>query len=199
MNFQYVYFIENHIKNSINNIYLSNNNNNEVRELEKVEEKSFDLDPRFIYAIYVFKIYISKNEMEEQTIEINLQDTNNNIFKSKIIINDLLRNIFYYDFKFDKNICLNKEIEPPMFINLTHIQQFEIYINYIRNNLKLNDNLSLDLIFSTQNLLIAPGQKYTFLFYLMILIECLNTKYLQRHLDIFIPEKIEKLKIFVKQ
>ena len=50
-----------------------------------------------------------------------------------------------------------------------------------------------DLIFSAQELLIEKEKKYDFSFYLTILLECFATKYNQRHLKIFKPDKIEKI------
>ena len=47
-----------------------------------------------------------------------------------------------------------------------------------------------DFIFSTQKLLIVPGGKYDFSFYLLIFLECYSTKYVQRLLTIFTKDKI---------
>ena len=55
---------------------------------------------------------------------------------------------------------------------------------------KQNTSENEDFILSTQSLLTGPDKKYNFLFFLSIFLECFSTKYINRHLLLFKPEKI---------
>ena len=57
--FQYVYFIENHIESEASDISLSENYN-EVGELEVADQNIYEPDKNYKYTIYRFKIYNSK-------------------------------------------------------------------------------------------------------------------------------------------
>ena len=190
--FQYIYFIENHKQDSPVNIYLDKKSS-EAYELEKVHHNLYEQNQRFIYTIYRFKIFNQKYKKNKNLeIKIILEDINETKFESRIFINYLTdRSIFIYDLKFGK-VSL---IEPPLSINFSHIQQFEIYINYIRKKLKLkqNDKESIDLIISTQRLLIDPEKKYSFSFFIVVFLECIFTNIVQKHLYCFRPDKIESI------
>ena len=56
-----------------------------------------------------------------------------------------------------------------------------------------------DLIFSTQRLFNQANKKYNFYFYMLTFIECFKTKYIQKHLILFNPEKIEAWDKFPEQ
>ena len=68
-------------------------------------------------------------------------------------------------------------------------------IDILRNKYKKNQKTpeNEDFIISTQSLLTQPNKKYTFYFYISILLECFSTKCIKRHLIIFKPEKILEL------
>ena len=57
--FQYIYFIENHIITENAKIFLSKSNKEDV-ELEPVEEKLHESYNNFKYIIYRFKAFTSK-------------------------------------------------------------------------------------------------------------------------------------------
>ena len=196
-----VYFIENHILISPVTIRFSKNLP-QVGELEKVEQKLYEYNNNFIYTIYRFKINISKlestkkKEKKKMEIKIKLEDKEDNIFESKIYIDKFNKDIFIYNFKFEKSTMWTQMIEPPLSLKFSNIQQFEIYIEYIRKKLKLKQNAdeNIDLIYSTQELLIgSPDKKYSFSFFLLILLECFTTKCVQSLLSCFKPEKIEEI------
>ena len=197
-----VYFIENHIQTSPANIGFSKNIS-EVRELEKVEQKLYEYNQNFLYTIYRFKINISKietNKKGKKKLEVKIkleEDIKDNQFEGKIIIDKYDKDIFIYNFKFEKNTIWTEVIDPPPSLHFSNIQQFEIYVDYIRKklNLKQTANESIDLIYSTQDLLIGGNKKYSFSFFLLIFLECFNTKCVQRLLYCFKPDKIEEIGI----
>jgi len=53
-----------------------------------------------------------------------------------------------------------------------------------------NDKENLNLISSTQDLILGEDSKYQFLFYLNIILECFNTELIKNYLLAFKPEKI---------
>ena len=197
--FQYIYFIENHIISETSNIIVSHHYA-ETIELEIVEDKIHEYYKNFKYIIYRFKIFTSKllsklKEKKKLEIIFKLKNSAGNIFENKIIITDFYRDIFIYDFKFKELKGWFKTIKPPISINFNHTQQFEIYLDYIRKKLKLLQNTkeNEDFIFSTQKLLIGESKKYEFSFYLMIFLECYSTKYIRLFLKLFKPKKIDKI------
>ena len=196
--FQYVYFIENHLQSKPATIDFSNK---EIYfdELEIAEQKLYEYDENYAYIIYKFKLFNSriKNNKKNVEIVIKLKDKAENIFESRIFINDFSRDIFIYGFTFDITKVLSNVIEPPIFIPFNQVEEFEIYINYIRNVLKKKQDSkeNEDFIFSSQKLLAGRDKKFNFSFYLMVLLESCTTKYVKRHLKFFKPDKIEEIGI----
>ena len=185
-----IFFIENHIQTENVNIRLSENNK-EAYEFNSVQTKEIESNPNYKYIIYTFKI--NNSEVKGKKLDIKLKIEGNKGYKSEFNINitDFERNQFIYDFKFIKE----KDGELPSSIALDQVQQFDIYLTFIRKELKKiqNSQENEDFIFSTQKLLIGPGKKYEFSFYLQIFLECFSTKYIQRLLMIFRKDKIGKI------
>lgn len=197
----FVYFIENHIKSEDTEVALAETYN-EAGDLEVGDQKDIESNADYKYTIYRFKIYIQKvKENAKKKIEIKIKLKNNagNQFVSQIKIEnkDFEMDNFIYDLKFEKPKDLEEEIKPPNSINLNHIQQFDIYVEYLRKKINIlqSSKVNADFIFSTQKLLIGPTIKYQFSFYLMIFLECFATKYIQRFLILFKPSKIEEIGI----
>ena len=194
--YYYIYFIENHIDNNKQiKIYLSD----KFLKFESVYENIYISDKKieFRYSIYRIKFFPSKIKNQDFEIGINLEDNSKNIFKNKIIISDKNRNNFIFDFKFKQIwgwIWINT-IKPPTSFDFNFIQQFEIYSDYLKNNLKLNHHSkeNQDLILSIQNLLLDSNKKYTFSFYLNILLECFDTYLFTNHLLLFKLNKIKEI------
>ena len=194
--YYYIYFIENHIDNNKQiKIYLSD----KFLKFESVYENIYISDKKieFRYSIYRIKFFPSKIKNQEFEIGINLEDNSKNIFENKIIISDKNRNNFIFDFKFKQIwgwIWINT-IKPPTSFDFNFIQQFEIYSDYLKNNLKLNHHSkeNQDLILSIQNLLLDSNKKYTFSFYLNILLECFDTYLFTNHLLLFKLNKIKEI------
>ena len=190
-NFQYVYFIENHIINAFPTIFLDNISDkaNSLEELQQHNYKS-DKGIEFKCSLYRFKLEIKQKK--QLNVTICLKNDNDEIFYKKIIIPDANRDNYIYDFIFEpkkKNIEIK---EPPTSFNFSHYQQFEIYVNYLRNQkIKQYDQENLDLILSTQLLLMEKGKSYEFSFYLMVLLECFSTYLVENHLAIFNSEQIK--------
>ena len=193
--YQYVYFIENHLMSLAAEISLLKTSN-EAEDLEKAKQDVVEEDKNFKYTLYRFKIYKSKLEdklKQKKQLEftIILKDENGNEFTNKIIIKDIKRDTYIYNFAFQRN----KNLEPPKSYNLSLEDQFEIYKEYIRKVLKKlqktkeND----DFIFCSQNLIMGKDKKFKFSFYLMILLECFSTDKALRHLTIFKNDKISEV------
>jgi hypothetical protein len=102
-----------------------------------------------------------------------------------IEIRDIKNDFYEYNFKMDK-------VEV---IQLSYEQQFNIYVDLLRNKLKKKQGSkeSDEFIMSTQLLFAGPKKKFDFLFYLLIFLECFTTKIVHRHLMSFKPEKIQGL------
>ena len=191
--YNYVYFIENHEKKEYFKIYLSRKCI-VASDLELVQtiENTFEYE----INIYRFKIYPDKvlktfKNPEKCEIKINLRDRNNNKFHTIITNLQMLKDNFLYDTKFEDPSILFKRNSPKS-LNLTHIGQFNYYINYIRNELKCNKDTkeNVSLISSTQKMLEEKEQKFEFSTYLIIFLECSAIENIQYHLDLFNPEKI---------
>ena len=193
--YQYIYFIENHLFSSAVIISLLKTSN-EVEDLEKAKQDLVEEDKQFKYTLYRFKIYKSKlvdklKQNKQLEFTIRIKDENDNEFTNKIIIKDINRDTYIYNFAFQKN----KNLEPPQSYNLSLEDQFEIYKDYIRKVLKKiqktkeND----DFIVCSQNLLMGREKKFKFSFYLMILLECFSTDKALRHLTIFKNDRISEV------
>ena len=192
--YKYVYFIESHNLNEDKDIKLSMDYE-EAKELKcvfcdiKEEDKK-----KYKYSIYRFDLYPPKNNAKEKKkeIKINLANQDSN-FDGIISIQDFTRDTFIYDFKFNKFSEWGISIDPPESYKFNYIEQFEIYLDYLRNKLKVKqkDQENLDFILSTQCLLVGKGKTFLFSFYILIFLECFATDLLTRHLAVFKTDKIE--------
>ena len=182
--FEYVYFIENHETSEEVQIDLSKTYK-EANELVKVFE--LNENHRYKCSIYRFKFYPSKMIQREKKKEIimKLENKNKNEFKGNIIISSDSKNIYIYDFKFERIKTWTNVIEPPNSYRFNHMEQYDIYLNYIQNKLKIKLSSSpeiSDLISSTLNFFNGNDKKYTFAFYLTVLLQCLSGDYFKTHL-----------------
>ena len=114
----------------------------EAGELKTVLTKIHEVDERLKYKfkIYRFEIYPLKSNIKEQEkseFSIELINKNDKTFEGKIIIQDITRNSsFIYDLTFNSTRELTSKIEPPKSYKFNHIEQFEIYLDYIKTVLK---------------------------------------------------------------
>ena len=147
-----VYFIENHIQNEKVNIILSEKYN-EADELKQSKSGKIESNHNsYIYTIYNFKVYTTKVKEKKLDIKIKIEGDKGYKFEFNINITDFVRDLFVYDFKYEKADDFN----PPLSVNLNNIQQFDIYLTFLRKTLKAVQNSfeNEDFIFSTQKLLI---------------------------------------------
>jgi len=170
----------------------------EVGDLEKDQEFN---NAQFKVSIYRFKIYpsiIKKKHSNPEKLEIiiKIEDKENNKFEAVITNLKIDRDNYIYDFKFEKKQILFIKKKPPSSLNLSHIQQFNIYKKYLRNkcikdkNTKENDAL----ILSTLKIL-EEDTDLDFISYLIILIES-SKKVIKYNLKLFKQEiKNNKLDI----
>jgi len=186
--FKYIYFIITYYKSKNLKVNLSPEYK-ESDSLENLDDKSFKKQKDFLYSdVYRLKIiedaiHLQEGQKEFQ-IPINVENENKK-YQYIIKLIDLKRDFYEYNF----------EIKELDILPLDYQKQFEIYLDILRNKFKkgLNTLENEDFILSTQSLLTEPNKKYNLLFYFSILIECFKTKFIQRHLILFKPEKIEEL------
>ena len=182
----HIYFIENHV--IINQVKLEFENMILSRDLKVIFQDKFNKnDITYTYSIYKFQFFPSEKIFEAKIILI---DEKNNKFYFNLNVKDYDKDIFLYDFKFNpQHNIFSKNFFPPKSYPLSHQEQFDLYIKYI--SLSQNKNEKINLILSTQKLLIE-GEKYTFCFYLLVLLECFNYPAIRNHLLLFNPDKIER-------
>ena len=189
--FQYVYFIENHIINAIATIFLENISN-EVNGLEEIQQPNYKSDKgiEFKCSLYRFKLEIKQKKKLE--VIISLKNAKDEIFHKRIIIPDSSRDNYIYDLIFDPKKTNTEIKEPPISFSFSHCQQFEIYVDYLRKQkIKQKDPEKIDLILSTYLLLLEEGKTYEFSFYLMILMECFTTHLVENYFAIFNSKQIK--------
>ena len=220
--FQYVYFIENHIETTHVFIGLSKKqiaaDNLECLYIDKKEIGSKDI---YIYSIYRFRLYsfrikekdfkltediskhsdiqVGQKKIKSYDITIELKDEDkNDKFEKAITIKDFEKDIFIFDFKFDKQNGWIFNKDPPKSYYFSLEEQFHIYIDFLRNRykkFKQKSRQNYGLILSIQKILEEKNKKFNFTFFLIILLECFATPLVQRHLDCFKPSKIESVGI----
>ena len=184
--FKYIYFIITYDKSKQLKLFLSKKYKGS-NSLEKVNDKSYELDNgKFTSDVYRFKLieeaFDYKNGQKEYQIPINVENKN---YQYIIKLKDLKRDFYEYNF----------EIKELNILLLDYQKQFEIYADILRNKYKKTQQTreNDDFIISIQSLLTEPNKNYSFLFYISILFECYNTKYVNRQLLLFKPEKIIEL------
>ena len=161
--YQYIYFIENHIETTHVIIELSRNqivaDNLECVKKDRKEINSKDI---YIYSIYRFRFYSSRikeidseikenlsklkenipkhwdihfkqEEAKNYDITIELKDEKNVKFEKIINIKDFVNDIFIFDFKFDRYNDLVRDEDPPKSYSFSLEEQFLIYIDFLRN------------------------------------------------------------------
>ena len=181
--FKYIYFIITYDKSKQLKVYLSSEYKG-ADTLEKINDNSFDAENGlFTSDVYRFKIMEESLKLNEGQKECQIPVyIENKKYQYIIKIRDLKRDYYEYNFEI-------KEIDV---ILLDYQKQFEIYLEILRNKFqkKRNTPENEDFILSTQSLLIGYNNKYNFLFFLSIFLECFSTKYINRHFLLFKPEKV---------
>ena len=162
--FLYVYFIENHINTSKVIIDLSKEIKG-VEDLQIVDNNTKEQKNKtYVYNIYRFKLIPSK--LNNRQIIIKLRDENDNEFKSKLIINNINFDNFIFDFKFKLIIGWILVTSPPESFKFNLIEEFEIYLQYIRKklNIKKKDIQNTYFILSVHELFKKKKTLLNFLF-----------------------------------
>ena len=185
---KYIYFIITYEKSKQLKVYLSQKYK-DSHSLEKINDKSLDEYKGFITSdVYRFKIIDDslnlQNDLEEYQIPVNVESEDKK-YKYIIKLRNLKRDFYEYNF----------EIKELNILPLDYQKQFEIYSEILRNKYQKKQNTpeNEDFILSVESLLSGIDKKYNFMFYLLIILECFNTKYFYRHLLLFKPEQINDL------
>ena len=191
--FNYIYLIESHQKDEKVKLYLAKRHT-ELEQLEEIQKIDFS----FYYDItmYRFKIYPNKSpkfqkNQEKFEIIIKLLDFENNKFE-KIITNLIInQDNFLYDFKFDTSRKLFKKRIPPVSLDIPHYTQFELYLNYLKNNENLNkDSTQINSLILSIQKEFQNDLKLDLIEYLLVFKECNSSESIKNQLIIFEPDKI---------
>ena len=182
--YHFIYFIESHDESK--QIQITLPDYKEANTLEfLIKKDSSKFKKSLISNLYRFKLYPDNCDKDKKEHEISIkieekkQEEIVNESQSIIKVHDIHKDFYEYN--------LNMENINP--IRLSYDQQFEIYVEYVRKVMKkLQTTKENDeLIQSTQLLL---KEKYDFLFYLLIFLECFLSKLSCSHLLSFNPENI---------
>ena len=179
----FVYFIDSHEKDKKYNIYLPSEYKG-ANSLEKIKEQEIDELCIEVYRFIIIPGILEKDEDQNYQILILATDEEENEYEYMIKFPDETKDFFEYDFK----------VEEIDYILLSHEEQFEIYVEILRPNSPEKENL----IISTNKLFNKKDQKINFTLYLLMFLECYNTKHVQEHLLNFNPKKIEGFGKFPK-
>ena len=92
--FQYVYFIENHIINSNVTISLENNSN-EVNSLEEISLPNYKSDKGVEFKCTLFRFKLEIKQKKKVEVTVNLKDDKDEIFSKTITILDPTKIILF--------------------------------------------------------------------------------------------------------
>ena len=193
--YNHVYFIESHEKDKTTNLSISKRHPG-IQDLV-IEYTTISNNGYFI-TIYSFKIFseiICKNNKNPQKLEfsITLIDGNKDKFKKYNSNLVMYKDNFFFDFKFPNSGLFNN-ITPPKSLNQTLTEQFNFFLNYLKDSLKCtkeSDEIN-DLVFSIQKYISDKDLKFDFALYLTIFAECHTKEAIQKQLDLFKIEKIRE-------
>ena len=189
--FNYVYFIENHINTE--NPVVSISSDYMYGELAQLNQETKNIhNEKFIVTLYRLKIYppkIKERNKEEIDIKFELENRGQKfIYKEKI--KEFDKDNYIYDLKFEEKGKLRK-IKPPKSIMLSHQQQFEIFRDYLKDKEKiklLKDKRRENLVICTQKLF---QKEYSLNFYAVIFLECLSKLIRIKQYLLFDPLKVK--------
>ena len=189
--FNYVYFIENHINTE--NPVVSISSDYMYGELAQLNQETKNIhNEEFIVTLYRLKIYppkIKERNKEEIDIKFELENRGQKfIYKEKI--KEFDKDNYIYDLKFEEKGIIRK-IKPPKSIMLSHQQQFEIFRDYLKDKEKiklLKDKRRENLVICTQKLF---QKEYSLNFYAVIFLECLSKLIRIKQYLLFDPLKVK--------
>ena len=189
--FNYVYFIENHINTE--NPVVSISSDYMYGELAQLNQETKNIhNEQFIVTLYRLKIYppkIKERNKEEIDIKFELENRGQK-FICKEKIKEFDKDNYIYDLKFEEKGKLRK-IKPPKSIMLSHQQQFEIFRDYLKDKEKiklLKDKRRENLVICTQKLF---QKEYSLNFYAVIFLECLSKLIRIKQYLLFDPLKVK--------
>ena len=186
--YNYVYFNFKQEKSKQYKVSLSSNYN-ASDTLELIEEKDLDynafMDP-LIIKIYRFRIvpdFLEKNENNEFKIDVILEEDNGTKHNYSIIFKDIDKDFYEYKLRMEGIDILPLELD----------EQFQIYLDILRNKYKKNQKTKENEDFISSSLLLLKDEdnKYDLLFYLSIFLNCFATDFVQNNLLAFDPKKIK--------
>ena len=186
-NFNYIYFNVSYDKSKDYKVYLPQEYKG-FDSLEMIKEiDTTQLSGPYITKFYRFKIFSDSIELKDEKmgykIDIWINDENQAKYKYTIKFKNINKDFYEFNFKIDK-----LDILP-----LNYDEQFQIYVDILRKiyNKIQNTKENEDFIESAQLLLEKKDEKYDFLFYLLIFLECFSIKLVQKQFLLFDPKRIK--------
>jgi len=126
-----------------------------------------------------------KNKKKEFEIDIILEEENENKQHYTIKFKENDKDFYEYNFKIKEVDILPLELD----------KQFNIYLNILRCKYRksMETKENKDFISSSLLFLKDKDNKYDFLFYLSIFLNCFSTDFIQNHLLAFDPKKLKRI------
>ena len=196
-----IYFIESHITSNKINVRISGKSKEEANDLHlEYKEQRIKNNTEFQISIFCVKLVINKRKIKNTNIDIiiKLDDENKYSFEGVLNINNFDNDTFIFDFKFNKILGWVLSTKPPLSLNLSHKEQYNLYYNYIEKNFGLKDKKYNELIISTIKMMEGIQNKFNLSFYYEIIFQTIknNNKFLiPRLLDLFNVNKINEIGI----
>ena len=169
---KYVYFIESHESFEIVKLYFSKHHTG----FEPLEIIDTNKKQNYDISIYRFKFYPRKIKKNEITIKLEYKK---HTFESVINNFDMNKDTFLFKIKFEAKGLINKKA-PPKTLNITMLEMFNYYFNYLKNN-----NLDKSDLISCAQKTLEQYPEFDIKTYLTIFIECSTPVSIQRHLDLY--------------
>ncbi len=181
----FIYFIESHHFTYKIKVYLSQNypEANSIECIEELELKKYSTT----YKISIYRFKYSTINQEGETLKIISENMNQekNEFELSEIISD--KNSFLFDFNSHLNIFESK-------LNLN--EEFDIYNYYLKDKLKVTKDSKIYKDFLNSifyYIQVITTELIDFSFYISLFLECINSEYYIKILEIFNSEKLKEL------
>ena len=179
----YIYFIESHHFSHKTKVYLSSNYP-EANSIEKLDELNLKKDST-TYNTTIYRFKISPFNQEDNPLKIIVEDQNQE--KNETELSDISsdKNKFLYDFNSNINIFESK---------LSFNEEFDIYISYLKDKINLSkDSKEFKDFFNSTFLYLSQinkNEKIDFPLYISLFLECYNSIYFTKVLELFNSELI---------
>ena len=190
--FYLVHFIESHESNSNFNLYLTGKDNNFVTEI--VYQNKFSKNNiNYTSVVYCIKIPNALSDFET-ILQLKEENDEENIYEKKLSKAEIKwSNKKQYIFLFDIVFKNPSSTKPSKIIFLESYEEFEIYLQIIREKYKIyrESKENEDFISNICELVLGRDKKIEFFLYISVLYESIyNSKFFNAFLIAFRNEKL---------